>query len=206
MRHLSRSIVMAAVIVTLFMFAGRTQTAHAECALASATNPPTTVFNVNMIAGHTYKYVSSGATNQTILFPSWDYTGPEPFPVDDNSTATVFDTSINCYSLATLSPIGHFQVTKVTNALGTFPPACPETVKFNGSISTNGAGAVTYEWDSSQGMAVDGVHILIFSGTGTQDVHLSLTYHKAYSGWATLHVIHPNLLYSNQVNFSGTCP
>ena len=194
MRHVSRFIIMAVLITTVFTFVARAQPAHAECAIASASNPPTSVLAANMIAGHSYEYVSTGATNQTLSFPVWGYTGSEPFLVYANSTATVFDTSVDC-----------FHVTKVTNALGLSLISCPRTVNFNGAITTDGAGVVTYQWDSSQGMAVGGVHTLAFSGAGTKGVHLSLTYNKAYSGWVTLRVSSPTLMYSNQVNFSGTC-
>jgi Peptidase family C25 len=85
---------------------------------------------------------------------------------------------------------------------------CPVVIKFNGSITSNKAGAVTYLFSRSDG-ATDTVKTAIFSGSGTKPVTdtwtlggISLPYFK---GWEAIKVLSPSAVTSNQANFEIRC-
>src|SRR5262249_21927951 len=87
-------------------------------------------------------------------------------------------------------------------------PACPITYNFTATITTNGAGTVTYKWERSDG-AGSATSSIVFGGAGAHTVSTSWTLGGPgthYNGWERLHVFAPNDITSNQANFSLACP
>jgi len=107
---------------------------------------------------------------------------------------------------ATFTPPTAFAVTNVSAFVS--PPSsnsCPTTFSFNGTITTNGAGTVTYQWIRSDG-TFGTIRTLSFAFAGTQNV-ASETWalNSNLSGWARVQVLSPNNLSSPQANFTLSC-
>ncbi|OQY79768.1 MAG: hypothetical protein B6D41_22215, partial [Chloroflexi bacterium UTCFX4] len=90
-----------------------------------------------------------------------------------------------------------------------FSATCPQTFTFNGSITTNGPGSVSYQWVRNDG-TLSPVQTLNFIFAGTQNVLPdSFTLGSPglnYSGWQRIQVLAPNNLSSPLANFSLNCP
>jgi hypothetical protein len=98
---------------------------------------------------------------------------------------------------------------KVTRAAvtATFPrgAACPLTVTFHGSITTNGAATVKYTWVSFDGGTwPEGT--TNFARAGTNSVTESRQVFANQNGWMQLKVLSPNAVVSPQAHYSVTCP
>jgi len=94
----------------------------------------------------------------------------------------------------------------VTDAVLTTDPAylqahvCPVTVTFNGSITINGPGTVTYRFVRSDG-ATSGTYSVSFAKPGTSPVSTTWTLGEAsalpsYEGWVAIQVLAPNAVES----------
>ncbi|MBP7133881.1 hypothetical protein KBA73_01565, partial [Patescibacteria group bacterium] len=96
-----------------------------------------------------------------------------------------------------------FQVTNVTAAVSSGYDTCylPMSYAFTGTITTNGAGTVTYTWERSDG-AQSPQQTLSFSGAGSQTVTNSWELSATYSGWQRLRILGPNDMTSNQASIS----
>ncbi len=93
-----------------------------------------------------------------------------------------------------------------------FSGACPHTYIFTGSLTSSGAGKVTYRLDAASdkpGFVFDLPapieSTLTGAGPRTFSVDYQLTFTGSVSGQATLHVLTPNALVSDPVTFSLTC-
>ena len=93
-----------------------------------------------------------------------------------------------------------------------FSGACPQTYTFTGSMTSAGAGKITYKLEATSDKAgfvfdlpapVEAV--FTDSGPRTFTVNYQLTFTGSVSGQATLHVLTPNDLSSSQVSFSLSC-
>lgn len=77
------------------------------------------------------------------------------------------------------------------------------TVKFNGTITTNGSGDVTYKWEDSNAPSAGTVQTLHFSSATT----LSVPQYQVSISWTGqkyIHVLTPNDLISNKLTYG--CP
>lgn len=97
----------------------------------------------------------------------------------------------------------------VTNANAfvtpSFSTTCPQTFTFNGTITTNGAGSVSYRWVRSDG-TLRPVQTLPFAFAGTQNVAPDTwTLNANFVGWARIEVLSPNPIVSPTANFSLNC-
>jgi hypothetical protein len=101
-----------------------------------------------------------------------------------------------------------FSVTSVEASVKpTAARQCPAEFNFTGSITTNGAGSVTYRWERSDGgMGI--VQTLSFAGAGTQTLTNSWTLSPpgANTYWEVVHVLTPNDMTSSQATFTLMCP
>ncbi len=103
-----------------------------------------------------------------------------------------------------------FQVTEAS--LKAIPPRyagpCPAVIKFEGTITANGAGSVKYTFLRSDG-ATGPVFTLAFAGPGTKPVSTTWTLGgKAlprYSGWEAIKIVSPNVMESNKASFEMIC-
>ncbi len=105
---------------------------------------------------------------------------------------------------ATFSPV--FNVTNVTAFVSPLSSnTCPTNFTFNGTITTNGAGSVTYQWVRSDGVLLPPV-VLPFASAGTQNVApLIWTANANMTAWAQLQVLSPNNIASAPATFTLSC-
>ena len=102
---------------------------------------------------------------------------------------------------------GNGKVTRATLAV-TNPSAgkpCPQTLNFNGTITTNGPAEVKYTWVSSDG-ATWPEHTLRFASAGTQRANETWSLRATNTVWAQLKVVAPNTVLSNRATARVTCP
>lgn len=121
--------------------------------------------------------------------------------------APTFTPTATATSTATLPPFAVLNV--VATVAPTSSTSCPQTFNFDGTITTNAAGNVTYQWIRNDGY-VGPVQVLTFLAAGTQPVAT-----EPYTigipgfianGWGQIKVLSPNATDSNQANFSLNCP
>jgi hypothetical protein len=118
---------------------------------------------------------------------------------------------------AILSPRANFRVTcgpaggagRVTRAtlaaVVARGQACPLTVNFDGTITTNGAAEVKYTWVSFDGGTWP-ERTLNFAKAGTEKVTESRQAFASGTGWMQLKVVSPNAVMSPRANYRVTCP
>ena len=99
-----------------------------------------------------------------------------------------------------------FAVTGVTASADPpfFSGACPTTVNFYATITVNGPGTVTYNWERSDG-ALSRIASLTFGGPGSQTANTSWPLDETGSYWKRVHVYTPNEIISNQASFTLSC-
>ena len=123
---------------------------------------------------------------------------------------TLYVTSPNALSVSS-SPVtitcpAAFAVTSVLNtgstASGSRP--CPATLNFSWSITTNGAGAVTYHIERSDG-ATGPSKSMMFSGAETKTLSSSWDVSSSGSYWIKLVITAPNSTYKKSATVSLTC-
>jgi hypothetical protein len=149
--------------------------------------------------------------------PTGDLSGlpvftPPPTPTSlptDTPTATPTATSGIIFRPppGTLIPF-IFRVTGVTIGVDqvNYVGPCPHPITFSGSITTNGAGTVTYHYHGSVFWS-DDIH-LTFSAAGTKyvTIHNNEFFDRpAASTWIELHVTSPNAVTSNRFGYSVDC-
>lgn len=101
---------------------------------------------------------------------------------------------------------GAGKVTRATLAV-TNPSAgkpCPQTLNFNGSITTNGAASVKYTWVSSDGSTWP-EHTLNFAKAGTERATETWQLGATNTVWVQLKVLSPNAVLSNRATARVTC-
>jgi len=105
-----------------------------------------------------------------------------------------------------------FAVTSVTASVDppSFTGACPLPKKFNFStvITVNGPGTVTYMWEwSTNGASVcgGGTRSITFTEAGSKTVTDLYRIGVSCFGWKRVHILTPNDILSNKVNFTLTC-
>ena len=83
--------------------------------------------------------------------------------------------------------------------------ACPGTFNFSGSITTNGAGTVTYRWERSDG-AIAPTQTLNFRAAGTLPAAAD-SWQLGANGafWERIRVFTPNDTSSSQASFTNSC-
>lgn len=122
---------------------------------------------------------------------------PTPTP-----TATATETP----TLTVTPTVYSFTVSDV--AVSVNPPSysgdCPGNFVFTGVITANGPGAVTYQWERSDG-AASTEQTLNFSAAGSQNVTSEWSLFADASGWERLHILSPIDLTSAQASFTMTC-
>jgi len=99
-----------------------------------------------------------------------------------------------------------FAVTSVTVSADPpfFSGACPTTVNFYATITVNGPGTITYNWERSDG-ALSRIASLTFGGPGSQTANTSWPLDETGSYWKRVHVYTPNEIISNQASFTLSC-
>lgn len=103
-----------------------------------------------------------------------------------------------------------FAVTSISAAVApTSSSSCPTTFQFSATITTNGAGTVSYVWTRNDG-ASSSPQNLMFGGAGSQTVtsswYLGGPRPTPFTGWEALQVNTPNSITSNEAGFTLTCP
>jgi len=98
---------------------------------------------------------------------------------------------------------------KATVTPGSYKGKCPTTFTFNGSITTNGAASVTYQWERSDASS-SSPQTLTFGSASTQTVMETWTLGGpafTYNGYEILHVLKPNNVSTNKsaTMFSLAC-
>lgn len=105
-----------------------------------------------------------------------------------------------------LVPMIPFKVTAVTVTpeADTYSGTCPLTVRFIGSITTNGAGTVQYQWEPS---IIPGSMVFTAAGTQTLSVELRVVGITHGSGVVKMriHILSPNDMTSNYPETTLTC-
>jgi len=81
--------------------------------------------------------------------------------------------------------------------------ACPKTINFWGTITTNGPGTVTYTWERSDGSST-GPESITFSTASTKTVTNQWTRGEGIE-WQRLHILTPDDGVSSQIDFELTC-
>lgn len=157
----------------------------------TATTP--TLYQVNLFGCGTVSGFNFGFWQAPVITPTW--TPVTPIIVTPTYTPT---------------PPFSFAVTNVSAFVSpTSSTTCPQTFTFNGAITTNGAGNVTYQWVRSDG-GLSPVQVLTFLGAGTQNVAPDSWTLGApafvYNGWEQIQVLSPNSFTSAQATFSINCP
>jgi hypothetical protein len=94
----------------------------------------------------------------------------------------------------------------------TFSGACPQTYTFTGSLTSVGAGKISYQLEATSDKAgfvfdlpAPVESTFTDAGPRTFTVNYQLTFTGSVSGQATLHVLTPNDLSSAKVSFSLAC-
>lgn len=96
----------------------------------------------------------------------------------------------------------------VTSAVASVSPGsagvCPSTFTFVGTITANGAGNVTYQWERSDG-ASSSVQTVSFAAAETKTVSTTWALGAAGTFWERLKITSPNSVTSNQATFTLVC-
>lgn len=171
-------------------------------ASAGTQNVAPDVWNV----GTTY----SGWSRLEVLSPNL-FTSPQANFVLNCPGPTTVTPSVTPTITPTFTPtLPPFAVTNATaNVSPTSSTTCPETFTFNGTLTANGAGNVTYQWIRSDG-ASSPPAALTFLTAGTQNV-LPETWTLGtpgfnFTGWEKILVLSPNSVTSPEANFTLNCP
>jgi len=121
-----------------------------------------------------------------------------------NSNGMVYQTLPITIAGVPLPPT--FAVTSVVASSS--PPSysgpCPYQFNFYATITANGAGTVTYQWERSDGTS-DLPQTISFSSAGSQTVTTYWYLGAIGSGWERVHILSPNSTLSNQAFFVLNC-
>jgi hypothetical protein len=142
-----------------------------------------------------------GSSGSTLVLPATSTT----YTLTATNTAGWFSKSATVLVYGAPSPPS-FAVTSVTVSADQpfFSGACPTTVNFYATITVNGPGTITYNWERSDG-ALSRIASLTFGGPGSQTANTSWPLDETGSYWKRVHVYKPNEMLSNQANFTLSC-
>ena len=126
--------------------------------------------------------------------------GWNPFKPSSDTTST--STSTTTASTGSSS----FAITAATASADNtaLSVTCPGTVTFSTNLTSNKDGVIAYKWERSDGSAT-ATETLTFPSATTLTASNSWKVTATTSGWQRLHVVTPNDLTSNAVNFTVTC-
>ena len=103
-------------------------------------------------------------------------------------------------------PPATFAVTNVTAFAS--PPSytgpCPYQFNFSGTITTNGAGSVTYQWERSDGTS-DAPQTVSFASAGSIVVTTYWFLGGGGTDWERIRILSPNSMVSNEAFFTLNC-
>jgi hypothetical protein len=121
-----------------------------------------------------------------------------------NSYGMVYQTLPITVSGVPLPPT--FAVTSViaSSSPPSYSGPCPYQFNFYATITVNGAGTVTYQWERSDGTS-DLPQTISFSSAGSQTVTTYWYLGAIGSGWERVHILSPNSTVSNQAFFMLNC-
>jgi hypothetical protein len=124
------------------------------------------------------------------------------------SNSKTAQATVTVLTLHIVQPVVPFLIFKVTGASASKNAyVCDShgmaTGKFNGTISANGAGDITYKWEDSNAPSGGTVQSLHFTSAATLGVP-QYTRSIADTGQMYIHVLTPNSLLSNKVTYG--CP
>jgi len=142
-----------------------------------------------------------GSSGSTLVLPATSTT----YTLTATNTAGWFSKSATILVYGAPSPPS-FAVTSVTVSADPpfFSGACPTTVNFYATITVNGPGTITYNWERSDG-ALSRIASLTFGGPGSQTANTSWPLDETGSYWKRVHVYTPNEIISNQASFTLSC-
>jgi hypothetical protein len=97
-----------------------------------------------------------------------------------------------------------FKVTNLTinSSPANYAGSCPKDVTFYATITTNGAGSVTYRWVRSDGTET-GENSISFDFASSKSVEN--TWSRSSSGWEKLKITSPTSFESSQATFNISC-
>ncbi len=154
---------------------------------ATPTFTPTPTFTLTPTNTPTFTPTSTPTFTPT---PTRTPTPTNPPTPTNTPTATPIPFAVTSISVSVTPP--------------TYTGACPGNFTFTGSITANGAGVVTYQWERKDSPPLASA-TLTFSGAGTQTVTNQWLSAPAGDGWTRLHVTAPNDLTSTQATFTNSC-
>ena len=122
---------------------------------------------------------------------------PNPFAPSSTSSTT---------SSTSSSSSSTFGVNTATVAVdnSALSVACPSSVTFTATITSNKDGVIAYKWERSDGSAT-ATQTLTFPNATSLTAVNTWPVSATTSGWQRLHVVTPNDVSSNAVNFTVTC-
>jgi hypothetical protein len=122
---------------------------------------------------------------------------PNPFAPSSSTTTT--DSTASATSSA-------FAISTATVAVdnSALTVACPSSVTFTATITSNKDGVIAYKWERSDGSAT-ATQTLTFPNATSLTAVNTWPVTSTTSGWQRLHVVTPNDVSSNAVNFTVTC-
>ena len=124
-----------------------------------------------------------------------------------NSAGTVNRTIIVTVQFAQPSPPpvqGTFAVIKAVAGTEPSPGYCPEILYAD--ITTNGAGTVSYRWESAEGGGYSYAFSESFASAGTKRVTLIQEMRALPSGMYQVHIMSPNDIISNTTHYTTCAP
>lgn len=127
------------------------------------------------------------------------YTGYWKLQADDGYKFAQFWVNIKV-------PVVPFAVTRVklSSSPSSYAGTCPGTVTIKAEITTNSAGTVTYQWDSSDSVTSSKKSVKFTQkGTKTVQFDLGVTYTNIY--WVKIYIDSPNHLSSSPLSVTSMC-
>ena len=122
---------------------------------------------------------------------------PNPFAASSTTTDTTSTSS---------TPSSSFAITTATLAVdnSALNVACPAAVTFTATLTSNKDGVIAYKWERSDGSST-ATQTLSFPAATSLAASNTWSIPATASGWQRLHVVTPNDISSNAVNFTVTC-
>ncbi|MSR84999.1 hypothetical protein EXS71_00975 [Candidatus Uhrbacteria bacterium] len=168
----------------------------------------TCVSVTNLYSGNPYSYTTDGRQNSIVTEPlagdNWFRVHVQA--VNDDGSYGVWSDYVYFRYLTPSSTPTMGTVTAVSSALNpNYQNRCNQGFGLTGTITTNGATSVMYQWQRSDG-AITPIETLGFNEAGSKTVSTSwFLSSKSYYGWMGLRIISPNDLVSNQTIINSNC-
>lgn len=181
--------------------------------LATQLNSIVAVAVTDAFGNYRFSDIPFGSYRVVATTPSnWVATSPTNIPVFIGGCGVIpnfnFGFVQSTPTAATWTPTAPVSFAVVNGATFVSPPSsltCPQTFSFNGTLTTNGAGTVTYRWVHSDGFQGP-VQSLPFAFASTQNVATDTwSLNSSFAGWSQIQVLTPNFFASPQANFTLTC-